>query len=251
MLLGVLAFLEGCGARFMRKKDKARVMFYVTLVFDVLAVSVELFQSTHFRMANLHHLTLYALVMLDALLILFTDLTARLPEAFKAAYEVFLFPVAGFMFISHVDGNALYQGFHQVMFPGLCVAGVMHYICESRKADPIIMLGRGLWLSVLGSWFTNIGVGFFWDGTSGMLGNAKMEMDPGMAWGMLGFIISGHFMSWTVFYSVLLAVLIHFDLCAFKKPGTVRYKQLANIDSRDCAAEEDEESNVAMVYQQD
>ena len=67
----------------------------------------------------------------------------------------------------------LFNGFHQLMFPGLLFAAALHFICEFKNTDKIsgLKMFRGLWVSMRGTFFMNIGPGVFWDHGYGYLGD--------------------------------------------------------------------------------
>ena len=95
---------------------------------------------------------------------------------------------SGALFLAHNDGGDLFNGFHQVMFPGLTLLALVHYQCETSHGNDTfsaLKLFRGLWGTILGSWFMNIGYGYFWDHGIGYLGNSNDNVGPLKAWGTL------------------------------------------------------------------
>src|SRR5690606_13050342 len=65
-----------------------------------------------------------------------------------------------------------------------------------------------------------IGVGFYWHGDEGTLGNPHHDMDAHEAWAMLGNIMAAHVMAWAIAGLLVLVLLLRFDLTAF--PMTFR-----------------------------
>lgn len=84
-------------------------------------------------------------------------------------------------FIFYFSSGDLFNGFHQLMFPGLIFAAILHFICEIKNTDNLsgLKMFRGLWVSMMGTFFMNIGPGFFMDHGYGYLGNSWNSNDNG------------------------------------------------------------------------
>jgi hypothetical protein len=235
---GLLFFLHGLRASFLRRRRLEQALFAASAVFGPLGFLTETAFTWPPQMANLHHYSLYLLVMVAALLYHFCRIKQLYPRELSVAYECLMLPVAGFIFLSHNHGNALYVGFHQVMFPGLIVSGIMHYVCETQKNAAAMKVLRGLGISTLGTWFAHVGVGFFLYGDSGTLGSSMDEIDPHHAWASLGNILAGHVMSWAVLGLVMVAVLTYFGCVDFESQAKKGYKVVEMTEREPMIGEE-------------
>lgn len=231
-IVGLLYYLFGVRATFLGKGRLEYAIFGVTAVFGPLAFLVETAFTWPPKMANLHHYSLYLLLMVASILYYFCRIKQLYPAQLSIAYECLMLPVAGFIFTSHNHGNALYVGFHQIMFPGLILGGLMHYMCETQKNVSTLEVLRGLWISAMGTWFSHIGVGFYLYGDGGTLGSHMDEMDDHHAWASLGNILAGHVMTWAILGLVMVAVLTYFG-CSDLETQRVKGYKVVQMTERD------------------
>jgi len=207
--MGVLFTLEAAGAISRRRRLVATVA--IAALFVPAAMAAEALASVTISMANIHHFLLYAIVGLDAVLIVMSRLLSKpvVPAGLTVGFQALQLPVMGFMFFAHNTGNSLFLAFHQVMFPGLALMGVAHYACESspRRRRVVLEYVRGIGLTLLGSLFANIGYGFFLTPDGGILGDKHDAIMSEMAWGMLSYIVAMHLVAVTTCYALLTAWL--------------------------------------------
>ena len=243
ILCGVLFYLYGFRAKFMDQATLGRSLFGITLVFGVTALVAESSFTWPPQMANLHHLSLYFLLLVAAFLHYFCRVKQILPMELTIAYECLLFPAAGFIFTSHNHGNAMFNGFHQVMFPGLVFAGLLHYACETAPNATTVHILRGMWFGVLGTWFSHIGVGYFLYGDSGTLGKPEDEMISAHAWGMLGNVMACHIMAWALVGFVFLSALTYFGWTNLTVAERQGYKAIHSMEQQRMLGNTDDAEN--------
>jgi hypothetical protein len=184
-------FLMGIKFRWMvQGKHFAYTRLAIVLLFAPLAVLVEIIQAQHITMVNMHHLSMYFVLLLGIPLSYYSDIKESLPREMSIVYEGGLIFCIGYIFNAHNHhGSTLYTDMHKFMFPGFAFASFLFFITyfvsldqstlAQRKASSILALFCSIIVFLMGAWFFDIGVAFHWYGNCGTQG-CKSDIDDEM-----------------------------------------------------------------------